>query len=107
MEEAEGFISALVKLAEKGSMEAHDNILRLAAYDNGTLGRCWSQIFSFMFEMEENQTSASSANSRFDTSVVDQILTASSGLPFPKFIEFLQQFCSFASSHTKDGKYTR
>lgn len=104
MEEAEGFVEALVKLARNGNVEAHDDILRLAAYDNGTLGKCWSQIFDFMFEMEENQATS---NSRFDTSVVDQILGASAGLSFPKFIEFMQQFCTFATSNTKDGKYTR
>jgi hypothetical protein len=34
MEEAEGFIGALVKLAEKGNIRAYDNILKLAAYNN-------------------------------------------------------------------------
>jgi len=40
-------------------------------------------------------------------SIIDQILTATSGLPQQKFVEFLQQFCNFASSDFRDGKYDR
>jgi hypothetical protein len=104
MEEAQGFISALVKLAEKGNIRAYDNILKLAAFDNLTLGCCWDQIVKFMFQMEDSQIAEQSS---FDMSIIDQILTATSGLPQQKFVEFLQQFCNFSSSDFRDSKYDR
>ncbi|CAM6000804.1 unnamed protein product [Sphagnum balticum] len=87
MEEAQGFISALVKLAVKGNIRAYDSILKLAAFDNLTLGRCWDQIVKFMFQMEDSEIVE---HSSFDMSIIDQILTATSGLPQQKFVEFLQ-----------------
>lgn len=104
MEEAEGFISALVKLAERGNIRAYDNILKLAAFHNSTLGRCWDQIVKFMFQMEDTHMTEQSA---FDMSIIDQILTATASLPPPKFVEFLQQLCNFAGAHFRDGKYNR
>jgi hypothetical protein len=94
----------LVKLAEKGNIRAYDNILKLAAYNNQTLGRCWDQIVKFIYQMEDSQIEE---RSEFDMSIIDQILTASAKLQPSKFIEFIQQFCNFSLSEFKDVKYDR
>lgn len=104
MEEAQGFVSALIKLAEKGNIRAYDSVLKLAAFDNLTLSSCWEHIVKFMFQMEDSQIAEQSS---FDMSIIDQILTATAGLPPQKLVEFLQQFCHFSSSDFKDNKYDR